>query len=158
MQATRRTNNGATLRHCCPPAKSGGQPRTTNLRDVFDAILYMASTGCQWLMFQTIFRRSRQFAGISTIGVMTVFFEQSTTTWLWRREKLWDKRGAHLRVWSIARMSKPRNSDIFGVMMRGRRPTGGIAISSSDPVLQRASSFSPSRGGRTNGCMAWSMP
>ena len=33
-----------------PPAKPGGRPRTTNLRDVFDAILYMASTGCQWRM------------------------------------------------------------------------------------------------------------
>ena len=33
-----------------PSAKPGGRPRTTNLRDVFDAILYMASTGCQWRM------------------------------------------------------------------------------------------------------------
>ncbi len=33
-----------------PAAKRGGRPRTTDLRDVFDAILYMASTGCQWRM------------------------------------------------------------------------------------------------------------
>jgi transposase len=33
-----------------PSEKPGGRPRTTNLRDVFDAILYMASTGCQWRM------------------------------------------------------------------------------------------------------------
>src|SRR3546814_20310612 len=33
-----------------PPAKSGGRPRTTDLRDVFDAILYMASTCCLWRM------------------------------------------------------------------------------------------------------------
>ena len=33
-----------------PSAKPGGRPRTMNLRDVFDAILYMASTGCQWRM------------------------------------------------------------------------------------------------------------
>lgn len=33
-----------------PPAKTGGRPRTTNLRDVMDAILYMASSGCQWRM------------------------------------------------------------------------------------------------------------
>lgn len=38
-----------------PPAKSGGRPRTTNLRDVFDAILYMASTGCQWRMLPNDF-------------------------------------------------------------------------------------------------------
>lgn len=31
-----------------PPAKKIGRPRTTNLRDVVDAVLYMATTGCQW--------------------------------------------------------------------------------------------------------------
>ena len=31
-----------------PARKKIGQPRTTNLRDVWDATLYMASTGCQW--------------------------------------------------------------------------------------------------------------
>ena len=38
-----------------PPAKPGGRPRTTKLRDVFDAILYMASTGCQWRMLPNDF-------------------------------------------------------------------------------------------------------
>jgi len=33
-----------------PPAKKTGRPRTTRLRDVFDAILYIATTGCQWRM------------------------------------------------------------------------------------------------------------
>lgn len=31
-----------------PPPKRVGRPRTTSLRDVVDAILYMATTGCQW--------------------------------------------------------------------------------------------------------------
>ena len=31
-----------------PPRKMTGRPRTTELRDVFDAILYIATTGCQW--------------------------------------------------------------------------------------------------------------
>jgi len=31
-----------------PPRRTTGRPRTTSLRDVFDAILYMATTGCQW--------------------------------------------------------------------------------------------------------------
>lgn len=30
-----------------PKAKAIGRPRKTNVRDVVDAILYMASTGCQ---------------------------------------------------------------------------------------------------------------
>ena len=33
-----------------PPARRGGRPRTTDLRSVVDAILYMASSGCQWRM------------------------------------------------------------------------------------------------------------
>lgn len=31
-----------------PPAKPGGRPRTTNIRRVVDAILYVVTTGCQW--------------------------------------------------------------------------------------------------------------
>ena len=33
-----------------PPAKKLGRPRTTDLREVLNAILYMARTGCQWRM------------------------------------------------------------------------------------------------------------
>jgi putative transposase len=33
-----------------PEAKHGGRPRTTNMRDVVEAILYIASSGCQWRM------------------------------------------------------------------------------------------------------------
>ena len=33
-----------------PPAKAGGRPRTTDLRAVVDAILYLLRTGCQWRM------------------------------------------------------------------------------------------------------------
>lgn len=33
-----------------PPAKRLGHPRTTDLREVVNAILYMARTGCQWRM------------------------------------------------------------------------------------------------------------
>ena len=33
-----------------PPAKRLGRPRETELRDVLDAILYIARTGCQWRM------------------------------------------------------------------------------------------------------------
>jgi putative transposase len=31
-----------------PAAKPGGRPRTTDLREVMNAILYIASSGCQW--------------------------------------------------------------------------------------------------------------
>jgi putative transposase len=31
-----------------PPAKEGGRPRTTDMREVMNAILYVDRTGCQW--------------------------------------------------------------------------------------------------------------
>ena len=30
------------------PAKSGGRPRTTDMREVVNAILYIGDSGCQW--------------------------------------------------------------------------------------------------------------
>ncbi len=44
-----------------PPARRLGRPRTTNLRDVFDAALYIASTGCQWRMLP------KDFPPVSTV-------------------------------------------------------------------------------------------
>lgn len=38
-----------------PAPKRVGRPRTTDLRDVVDAILYMAATGCQWRMLPNDF-------------------------------------------------------------------------------------------------------
>ena len=38
-----------------PPAKSGGRPRSTDLRAVMDAIVFMASSGCQWRMLPKCF-------------------------------------------------------------------------------------------------------
>jgi transposase len=38
-----------------PSHKTTGRPRTTRLRDVFDAILYIATTGCQWRMLPNDF-------------------------------------------------------------------------------------------------------
>jgi putative transposase len=31
-----------------PPAKEGGRPRTTDMREVLNAIFYVDRTGCQW--------------------------------------------------------------------------------------------------------------
>ena len=45
----------AVIAPLMPPPKTTGRPRTTRLRDVFDAILYMATTGCQWRMLPNDF-------------------------------------------------------------------------------------------------------
>ena len=44
-----------------PLAKRGGRPRTTDMRQVIDAILYIASSGCQWWMLL------RDFPPVSTV-------------------------------------------------------------------------------------------
>ncbi len=31
-----------------PPARRGGRPRTVNLREVMNGVLYVLETGCQW--------------------------------------------------------------------------------------------------------------
>jgi putative transposase len=36
------------LRKLIPPPKPGGRPRTTDMREVINAILYVLRTGCQW--------------------------------------------------------------------------------------------------------------
>ena len=40
----------ALLAPLLPPAKHGGRPRTVNLREVLNTLLYQARTGCQWDM------------------------------------------------------------------------------------------------------------
>jgi putative transposase len=45
-----------------PPAKHGGAPRTTNMRLVFNTILYINKTGCQWAMLpKDLAKRSTAF-------------------------------------------------------------------------------------------------
>lgn len=54
-QAMRLTQNGALVAPILPVVRRTGRPRTTNLREVFDAILYIATTGCQWRMLPNDF-------------------------------------------------------------------------------------------------------
>ena len=42
-----------------PAAAKHGRPRTTDLREVMNALLYMAATGCQWRMLPKGCSRSR---------------------------------------------------------------------------------------------------
>lgn len=38
----------ALIESYLPAAKPGGRPRTTDVRQVFNAMLYIDRTGCQW--------------------------------------------------------------------------------------------------------------
>ena len=50
-----RDGEWALIEPLLPPARSGGRPRTTRLRAVMDAILYIASSGCAWRMLPKCF-------------------------------------------------------------------------------------------------------
>ena len=51
----------ALLEPLLPPAKRGGRPRTTDLRAVTDAMLYISISGCQWRMLP------KDFPPVSTV-------------------------------------------------------------------------------------------
>jgi len=59
-----------------PPAKKLGRPRTTELREVVNALLYMLTTGCQWRQLP------KEFPAFST--VQRFFYR-------WRDEGLWQR-------------------------------------------------------------------
>src|SRR5271165_646194 len=46
-----------------PAARSGGRPRTTNLRGVLNAIFYLLRTGCQWQLLP------REFPPCGTVTI-----------------------------------------------------------------------------------------
>src|SRR5262245_24403243 len=39
---------GAEIAPLIPPARRGGRKRSVNIREVFNGVLYLLSTGCQW--------------------------------------------------------------------------------------------------------------
>jgi len=87
-----------------PPARRGGRPRTTNMRGVVEAILFIASSGCQWRMLP------RDFPPVST--VRGYFYA-------WREMGLWE---------SINQLLVMTARDIEG---REAQPTAGIIDSQS---------------------------
>jgi transposase len=63
-----------------PPAKHGGRPRSVNLREVMNGIMYVLSTGCQWRALPTdlpptttVFTRSSSFSCLTKRARIAVF-------------------------------------------------------------------------------------
>ena len=94
----------ALIEPLMPPRKTNGRPRTTRLRDVFDAILYIASTGCQWRMLPN------DFPAVST--VRGYFYA-------WRNDGLLDE--MNRKLVEAARLAEGRKA----------QPTAGIIDSQS---------------------------
>jgi len=87
-----------------PAPRRVGRPRSTDLRDVLDAVLYMATTGCQWRMLP------KDFPPAST--VQRYFYE-------WRDSGLWHTIRFHLAL--AARELEGRQA----------QPTAGVIDSQS---------------------------
>lgn len=66
-----------------PPAKSGGRPRSANMREVLNGIFYVLKTGCQWENLPTDLPPSG-----------TVFHYYNT----WRKAKVWQAMNETLRI------------------------------------------------------------
>ncbi len=72
----------AILAPLIPPAKPGGRPRTTDMREVLNAIFYVLKTGCQWANLPG------DFPPYSTV------FDYYNT---WRKDKVWSGLNERLR-------------------------------------------------------------
>jgi putative transposase len=88
-----------------PPAKPGGKPRTTNMREVIDAIWYVLRTGCQWRQVP------HEFPPWSTVWG---YFR------IWRKTGVWEQ--MHTRLREAVRRRQ------------GREPTPSAAIIDSQSV------------------------
>ena len=66
----------AILEPLIPPAKAGGHPRTTDIREVINAILYLDRTGCQWRALP------HEFPPWSTVWS---YFRTRRNTGIWKR-------------------------------------------------------------------------
>ena len=87
-----------------PPVKTTGRPRTTQLRDVFNAILYIATTGFQWRMLPN---------GFPPVSTVRGYF------YAWRDDGLLDEINCELV--KTARLAEDRKA----------QPTAGVIDSQS---------------------------
>lgn len=66
----------ALISDLIPPAKTGGRKRTTDIREVLDAIFYLLRTGCGWRLLPHDF---------PAWGTVHYYY------WVWRKDGTWQK-------------------------------------------------------------------
>ena len=98
-----------------PAPKRVGRPRTTDQRDVFDAILYIATTGCQWRMLPN------DFPPVST--VRRYFYD-------WRSSGLLREMNHHLVAAARQAEGRPASPTAGAIDSQSVRTTesGGVCL------------------------------
>ena len=107
-----------------PEAKHGGRPRTTDLREVVDAIQYIACSGCQWRMLP------KTFPPVST--VRGYFYA-------WRNQGLW---------YAINHLLVAATRELEG---REASPTAGVIDSQSVKTTEAGGVCGYDAGKKTKG-------
>jgi putative transposase len=93
-----------------PTAKPGGRPRTTDMREVVNAIFYILRMGCQWRLLPTDFP-----------PYQTVYHYFRT----WRRAGVWEHMHDTLR------------GDLREAAGRTRTPSAGISDSQTVKTVEK---------------------
>ena len=73
------------IKDLLPPPKSGGRPRTICLRQAFNGMLYLLTTGCQWKMLPQGYPHWRTVYG---------YFRD------WQKDGTWERLHHRLRRWA----------------------------------------------------------
>jgi len=124
-----------------PPAKRGGRRRTTDMREVVNAILYVLETGCQWRALP------KDFPPKSTVHAYLDLWEWDGTLArihhaLFVRVREANGREASptaaiIDSQSVKGAEKGGRASILGAMMRARRSKARSAICSSTRLACR---------------------